>query len=329
MERVLQTSDDVRGKFEREYTQELSDLKERHQRELESAKNHLVDIYERRCEHLRERCEELERRNTKVEQDFRDKNISYDELMVELRSLQKQCDEEIGRLKLAVLSRGDELQRVTHLYEDNLTLVKELKLDNEALRQKQEVLRTEYYKLEGLQRQGTADIRAELAVCKERLAQYELIEKELDSAIMHVANSDNSLDGGPDAVGSALIATITQAPTAAKRRIQQSLLLANRLQTKQKENEALLQEIKQLKEKLETQEGETRLSKKMLERANQPHAYILADVERAEREVTVANKKIKAQEEDLKRAKKDIESLSIVIYISVKAFSKNVVSRMI
>jgi len=58
------------------------------------------------------------------------------------------------------------------------------------------------------------------------------------------------------------------------------------------------------------------LSKKMLERANQPHAYILADVERAEREVTVANKKIKAQEEDLKRAKKDIESLSIVRYIS-------------
>ena len=71
------------------------------------------------------------------------------------------------------------------------------------------------------------------------------------------------------------------------------------------------------------------MSKKMLERANQPHAYILADVERAEREVTVANKKIKAQEEDLKRAKKDIESLSIVRYISVKVFSKNVVFRMI
>jgi hypothetical protein len=80
-------------------------------------------------------------------------------------------------------------------------------------------------------------MRAELAVCKERLAQYELIEKELDTAIMHVANADSSLGGGPDAVGSALIATITQAPTQAKRRIQQSLLLANRLQSKQRENE--------------------------------------------------------------------------------------------
>jgi uncharacterized protein YlxW (UPF0749 family) len=102
------------------------------------------------------------------------------------------------------------------------------------------------------------------------------------------------MDGGPDAVGSALIATITQAPTAAKRRIQQSLLLANRLQSKQKENEALMAEIKQLKEKLESQEGETRLQRKMLDRANQPHAYIMADVERAERELLVANKKIKA-----------------------------------
>jgi predicted nucleic acid-binding Zn-ribbon protein len=53
MERVLQTTDDVRGKFERDYSQELADLKERHTRELESAKNHLVDIYERRVEHLR------------------------------------------------------------------------------------------------------------------------------------------------------------------------------------------------------------------------------------------------------------------------------------
>lgn len=69
-----------------------------------------------------------------------------------------------------MLSRADELQRVQHLYEDNLVMVKTLKLENEALLQKQEVLRTEYYKLEGVQRMGTADIRAELAVCKERLA---------------------------------------------------------------------------------------------------------------------------------------------------------------
>lgn len=45
---------------------------------------------------------------------------------------------------------------------------------------------------------------------------------------MNVANNEN-IDAGVDSVGNALIATITSAPTTAKRRIQQSLLLANRL----------------------------------------------------------------------------------------------------
>jgi hypothetical protein len=82
-------------------------------------------------------------------------------------------------------------------------------------------------------REGSSEIRAELAVAKERLANYEMIEKELDQAIMNVANSSSMVDeDGSNAIGSALINTITSAPTTSKRRIQQSLLLANRLQQK-------------------------------------------------------------------------------------------------
>ncbi len=60
-------------------------MRDRHTRELESAKSHLIDIYERRVEHMRDRSEELERRNIKLEQEVRDKSISYDEILVELR----------------------------------------------------------------------------------------------------------------------------------------------------------------------------------------------------------------------------------------------------
>lgn len=109
-------------------------------------------------------------------------------------------------------------------------LVKETKLENEALRSKLDILKSEYYKLESTARQGNADIKAELAVNKERLANYEMIEKELDQAIMHVAGNDQIQGEGAFDIGNALIQTITNAPTTAKRRIQQSLLLANRLQ---------------------------------------------------------------------------------------------------
>lgn len=129
---------------------------------------------------MRERKEEFERRVLKLEQDYHDKNRSYDELLVELRQLQRSSDEEIGRLKLAVMSKGDEAMRVSHLYEDNMVLVKDLKIENEALKSKIDILKSEYYKLESQARQGNADIKAELAVSKERLGNYELIEKELD-----------------------------------------------------------------------------------------------------------------------------------------------------
>ena len=109
MERVLSTNDDVKSKFEVQYTMEINDLKERHAKELDHAKQNLIEIYEKRVEHQRERKEEFERRLTKLEQDYRDKNKSFDELLVEFRQLQRNGDEEIGRLKLMVISKSDEL----------------------------------------------------------------------------------------------------------------------------------------------------------------------------------------------------------------------------
>lgn len=132
-------------------------------------------------------------------------------------------------MKLDVRAKEDAKLRIQHLYEDNLILVKETKLENEALKSKLDVLKSEYYKLESTARQGNADIKAELAVTRERLGNYEMIEKELDQAIMHVAENDQIQGDGAYDVGNALIQTITNAPTTAKRRIQQSLLLANRL----------------------------------------------------------------------------------------------------
>jgi len=184
--------------------------------------------------------------------------------------------------------------------------VKETKLENEALRQKLDLLKQEYYKLDSNALQGSSEIRAELAVCKERLAHYEMIEKELDQAIMHVASSENTSSEGFE-VGNALIQTIANAPTTAKRRIHQSLLLANRLQQKQKETEQLQQEPRQMREKVENCEAETKLHKRLLERTNQPQSYLLADVERTEKELDHAQRKIKASEETIKKLKVENE----------------------
>ena len=54
-------------------------------------------------------------------------------------------------------------------------------------RDKINILKAEYYKLEVEGREHNSDIRAQLAVAKEQLANYESMEKEIDQAIGGIA----------------------------------------------------------------------------------------------------------------------------------------------
>jgi hypothetical protein len=74
---------------------------------------------------------------------------------------------------------------------------------------------------------------------------------------------------------------------------------------------------------LDTYESEVKLQKKLIDRANQPHSYIMADVERAERELNVANKRIKLLEDEVKKGRKEIEQLQIVSVNMINLNSKN------
>lgn len=198
----------------------MADLKDRYARDLELVKQNLIDIYETKTAHLTERRDELDFRNNKLEKQIVDKNKAYEDLLFEFRQLQKASDEELGLLRVAARAKEDEIIRVTHLYEENMILVKETKMESESLRQKIDVLKTEYFKLESVANKGNSEIKAELAVTKERLANYEMIEKELDQAIMNLASSEATIDDdGTNSIGNALIQTITTAPTASKRRI--------------------------------------------------------------------------------------------------------------
>lgn len=67
MDRVLNTNDEVKSKFEIQYNREIQEIKERHAKELELAKSNLIEIYEKKIDYLRERKDECERRIVKLE----------------------------------------------------------------------------------------------------------------------------------------------------------------------------------------------------------------------------------------------------------------------
>ena len=153
---------------------------------------------------------------------------------------------------------------------------------------------------------------------KERVAQYEHIEKELDDAIM------NAAEGTAGDPPSDVLTTLGSAPTASKRRVQQSLALANRLQAKAKECERLMQENVNLQKKLRDYEDDAQMYKRLAGKANQPTSYLMQDIEKGERELNKAHKinrgykdentkledENKALKLQLKELKSDLSALS-------------------
>jgi chromosome segregation ATPase len=152
MDRVLNSNDENKIKFDQKYTTEIQDLKNRYAKDLEMIKSNLVEVYQTKTVHLTERKEELELKNQKLEKQLSDRSKAYEELLYEFRKHQKSADEELGHLRVATRAKEEEVMRVTHLYEDNMILVKETKMECESLKAKIDVLKTEYYKIESVAR---------------------------------------------------------------------------------------------------------------------------------------------------------------------------------
>ena len=85
MDRVLNTNDDLKMKFDAQYNEELQNIKSRYTKDLEMTRQNLIDIYETKTQHLTERRDELEIRNTKLEKQLADRSSAYEELLGEFR----------------------------------------------------------------------------------------------------------------------------------------------------------------------------------------------------------------------------------------------------
>lgn len=67
MDRVLNTNDDIKMKFDQKYQDEMENLKSRYNKDLELIKHNLMEVYEIKTNHLQERKDELEIRQHKLE----------------------------------------------------------------------------------------------------------------------------------------------------------------------------------------------------------------------------------------------------------------------
>eukprot|EP00826_Nyctotherus_ovalis_P061549 TRINITY_DN8768_c0_g7_i2.p1 TRINITY_DN8768_c0_g7~~TRINITY_DN8768_c0_g7_i2.p1 ORF type:complete len:505 (+),score=167.71 TRINITY_DN8768_c0_g7_i2:73-1587(+) len=304
VDKLLNTKDDVRTKYEAKYLEQLNDLKESHRKDIESAKSTLTEIYEKRIQSLTQEKIDTDTKLATTEQSLKNKTDQYEDLLQENHTLQKKLNEDCSSLRVELRFKDEETMKLTNQYEEQLHNYKEAQIEALALKEKLDVLRAEYYKLESSSRQGQADIRAENAMLKERLKNYEQIEQELDQAIVQASEG-----GVGSELGNALASAIAHAPTTAKRRIQQSLILSNKLLEKQKEMDTLNDKLKETRRENEKLNEEVQMYKRLSEKTNQPYSYLTVGIEKAEKELYQAQKENKTKSQVIDNLKKEVEEL--------------------
>lgn len=123
-------------------------------------------------------------------------------------------------------------------------------------------------------RKEVNELRSELALCKERLQQYMVIEEEMDNAIN---NSD---------------ASGFRAPTSVQRRIQQSIELAKKLRDKEVQCTALFEENKRIKLELEDASEQLSIIRRVDSNRDQPQDHLAKLLEAKENQLADSRNKI-------------------------------------
>jgi progesterone-induced-blocking factor 1 len=254
--------------FEKRLNEELISIKDKHNKEIESVKNNLSEIYEKERRMLKEGKEDLQIKNDSITTQLREKQTQYEELLREGKGWQTKIENDQSELRINYRIKVEESERVRLELEELRDDNKIVKNENEMLKDKIALLRSEFFKAESKASQDSADLKAGLAVAKEQLKNYECIENEVDEAILQMGSSPGDSDN-------IYLNTIQYAPTSTKRRVQQSLSLAKQLQTKQDEIHKLRSQIQGHNSESDSTKQELAMVKSLLDQTKQPSAYLI------------------------------------------------------
>ncbi|KRX01429.1 hypothetical protein PPERSA_01332 [Pseudocohnilembus persalinus] len=291
--------------YEKRVNKEMNELRDKFDRELRESKSNMAENYELKIRILTDSKEELEMKLENAEGLVREKDKSYNNLLVENRTLQKQVNSDLAEMRINYRIKSEELERITNIYQECNDNLKQTKYENDMLRDKLNILKAEYYKAEGQGKQDQANIRAENAVLKERLREYDQMEKEIDEAVEGMASQQEDIKDSDNPY----LLTINNAPTSTKRRVKQAMNLAQKLMLKQKECEHYQKELRSVQQELEVREERLKISEDLLTKTNQPYSMLLSQIEEKEKEMLKFRQVLKQERSDYDNLKEEYNTL--------------------
>lgn len=108
----------------------------------------MIDIYEKQLRFLKENKDEMEMKVDNLTGQVKEKTRSYETLLLENRNISRRVEGDLSELRIQLRIKSEELERISNIYEETLINLKSSKIENEMLREKVNVLKSEYYKVE-------------------------------------------------------------------------------------------------------------------------------------------------------------------------------------
>ena len=269
-------------------TKELNEMRNRYENDIFMLKKQYDDLSEQKTSYLKEERDEYRSKYNKCELILKEKEESLNVIQSQLRDLISKTNSEISDLRLKLNIKTEELNSKTAVFEEQVSSLEIYKKENDALKDKNDLLKSEIIKLDAENKTKLSTYLIELRTAKEKLKLYEDAENKLDNLINLAPGEDGDNE---------LVEIIKDTPSSNKRRINQNLTLATKVKMLSDENEKLRLINDEMNNKLQEMSDQCKIYKDIIDNVKQPNSYLITKLKDGETEIyrlkqEIANKEL-------------------------------------
>lgn len=336
-EQLHEARQKARSEYEEKLAREVESMREEHRAQVAQLKETQLNTVERELRAMRTAREEAMAEVEHLRAQLGDAQTALDEARLELAT--KDATQETA----LVQARGDlnrrvfEIETLSATVDAKMAAVRKLEIENEMLRDKFEILRDDFAALETSTAKTIVEKTARISTLEEKVHAYEALELELDAAVVDQAKrrveaqeeesdgldedpteeaSEVAIRRGADAIieeartrSESSMYAMSKLPIAAQRRVQQSVLLAEKLVRTERELEETKRQCRELVTNLRKAQAQAREAAEVAAGASQPQAFLLDKLRDRDTQLENSRKEISALNAHIGRLQQELQQV--------------------
>ncbi|KAG6615480.1 Progesterone-induced-blocking factor 1 [Phytophthora cinnamomi] len=303
----VQLQNETRLHFEKKLDDEMTKFMELSKREIERIRNDGQVVYERENRLLKEARDDALKHVEVLQARLDSVQSALDEKVLESTRMESAHTTALATTRNELKMRHFEISQLKLTLEEKATSARNAKLELGMLTQKVEAHKEEFARLETTSTTRITQLEASLEVERNKLKEYELLEVDLDGAVVQTgeiaAGTADPANGSATANSKLqeVMTTFGAIPTTTKRRFQQSVLLAQRVVKSQREAIAFEQKLSEVSNERTKLQQEVAELKAKLATFHQPQSYLIDKLTRREGELQGAVRRYQEAQSQLQQ----------------------------